>query len=85
MSKYTKEITVTDTQIEVIRRGLILDLEYCLNETDNNDEAYGPCGGYRIEIDSYLMVLKVLGLPEHEKYSKLWEQRKKEYNIAITE
>ncbi|MCQ2081645.1 MAG: hypothetical protein MJZ11_08295 [Lachnospiraceae bacterium] len=30
-------------------------------------------------------VLKVLELPEYEKYSKLWEQRKKEYNIAITE
>ncbi|MCQ2081643.1 MAG: hypothetical protein MJZ11_08285 [Lachnospiraceae bacterium] len=53
MSKYAKEITVTDTQIEVIKRGLIYDLEYCLNETDNSDEAYGPCGGYRTEINSY--------------------------------
>lgn len=85
MSKYTKEITVTNTQIEVIKRGLIYDLEYRLNETDNSDEAYGPCGGYRIEIESHLMVLKVLGLPEYEKYSKLWEQRQEEYNIAITE
>lgn len=85
MSKYTKEITVTDTQIEVIKRGLIYDLEYRLNETDNSDEVHGPCGGYRTEINSYLTVLKILELPEYEHYAELWEQRKKEYNIAITE
>lgn len=85
MSKYSKKIKVTDSQIEVIKRGLMLELEYCLNETDNSDEFCGPCGGYSTEIESYLMVLQVLELPEYEKYSKLWEQRQKEYNIAITE
>ena len=78
------KFTVTDEESKVIRDGLVMNLEYYLNCTDNDNEGFGPCGGYHAEIDGMLMTLKVLKIPEYEQYAELWEQRKKEYNIAIT-